>query len=79
MRPALVAAAALELAADCLECEKVQIYRALVPEQQLLDGPVLRDIALHVSRSFDEHRENPLQLDRTYLGLLNGGPKALFH
>ena len=79
VRPALVAAAALELAADCLECGKVQIYQALVAGQQLVDGSVLRDTALHVSRSFGEHRENQLQLEKTYLGLLNGRPKALFH
>lgn len=69
----------LELAADCLECEKVQIYQALVAGQQQLDGSVLQDIALHVSRSFGEHGEYQMQLEKTYLGLLNGRPKALFH
>ena len=45
-----VGAAALELAADCLVCETVQICQLLVAEQRQFDGSVLQDIALHVSR-----------------------------
>lgn len=75
MRLALVAAAALELAADCLECGKVQIYQALAAGQQLVDGSVLQDIAIHVSRSFGERRENPLQLKRHTLVCSMGAPK----
>ena len=45
----VVAAAALELAAECLVCERVQICLVLVAEQRQVDGSVLQDIALHVS------------------------------
>lgn len=75
MRPALVAAAALELAADCLECGKVQIYQALVAGQQLVDGSVLQDTALHVSRSFGEHREINCNWKRHTLVCSIGAPK----
>ena len=44
-----VGAAALELAADCLVCERVQICLGLVAEQRQVDGFVLQDTALHVS------------------------------
>ena len=52
MRPLAVGAGAEapESAAECLVCERVQIYQVLVAEQRLVDDSVLQDTALHGSR-----------------------------
>ena len=50
MSPEVVAAVALELAADCLIFGIVLICQALVAVQDLLDGSVLQGTGLHVSK-----------------------------
>ena len=50
MSPEAVAAAALELAADCLVFGIVLICQALVAVQDFLDDSVLQGTGLHVSK-----------------------------
>ena len=50
MPPEVVAAAALELAADCLRFGKALICQALVAAQDLLDGSVLQGTGSHASK-----------------------------
>ncbi len=78
MQPAVVAAAALGLAAGCLEFGKVQICQGLVVGQRLFDGSVLQGTGFHVSGLLVSAMES-LGSIKTYLGLFDRRPEALFH